>query len=135
MRRARVFIRALPILVLAACGPAATPPPTPPPPRAPETSPVPSALPRSDTNPEAQPPVDQVLQAAATQLGVSANQLQVDQVEARQWPDSSLGCPQPGNQYSQVVTPGFLIVVRTASGGQLEYHTDARSRVVLCKES
>jgi hypothetical protein len=35
--------------------------------------------------------------------------------------------------YSQIVTPGFLIVI---SGGDkvLEYHSDARGRIVLCQE-
>ena len=85
-------------------------------------------------SPQAQPAVDVVLRDAAAHLGVSVDQLRVIQVEARQWPDSSLGCPQPGFFYSQIVTPGYLIVV-TGAGKQLEYHTDATgSRVVLCHE-
>jgi hypothetical protein len=36
--------------------------------------------------------------------------------------------------YSQIVTPGFLIVVN-GGGKELEYHTDANGvRVVLCQE-
>jgi hypothetical protein len=35
---------------------------------------------------------------------------------------------------SQVVTPGFLIVI-SGAGKTLEYHTDSRDRVVLCRES
>jgi hypothetical protein len=85
--------------------------------------------------PEAQPAVDQAVQDAAGRLSVSAGDLRVDQVEARQWPDASLGCPQPGLLYSQIVTPGFLIVISSTSGRQLEYHADSRGRVVLCKES
>jgi len=35
--------------------------------------------------------------------------------------------------YSQIVTPGYLIVI--AGGGKnLEYHSDTRGRVVLCQE-
>jgi hypothetical protein len=67
-------------------------------------------------------------------LGVSASELSVERIEAREWSDSSLGCPQPGNLYSQIVTPGFLIVI-SSRGKQLEYHSDARGRVVLCRES
>ena len=37
--------------------------------------------------------------------------------------------------YSQVVTPGYLIVISAAAARQLEYHTDARGRVVLCQET
>jgi hypothetical protein len=79
--------------------------------------------------------VDAALQDAATQLGVGKDQLHVDKAEARQWPDSSLGCPRPGMLYSQIVTPGFLIVISTTSGKQLEYHTDTGSHVVLCTET
>jgi hypothetical protein len=35
--------------------------------------------------------------------------------------------------YSQIVTPGFVIVI-SAAGKQLEYHTDTRGQVVLCQE-
>ncbi len=85
---------------------------------------------------EAASVVDAVLGDAATHLGLSKDQLRVDQVESRQWPDSSLGCPQPGQLYSQIVTPGYLVVISSsAPARQLEYHTDARGRVTLCHES
>jgi hypothetical protein len=95
---------------------------------------MPSSLPGSNAKPDPQPAVDAALQDAATHLGVSPNDMHVDRVEAREWPDSSLGCPQPGLLYSQIVTPGFLIVISGANK-QLEYHTDARANVKLCKET
>jgi hypothetical protein len=96
---------------------------------------VSGTLPGSNAKPDAQPAIDAAVQDAASHLGVSADQLQVVDVQPRQWPDSSLGCPRPGIMYSQIVTPGFLIVISSASGRQLEYHTDGRSRVVLCTET
>ena len=84
-------------------------------------------------NPEAQGAVDASLRAAATRLGVAAGQLSVERVEAREWGDSSLGCPQPGMMYAQVITPGYLIVV-AGGGKRLEFHTDARGRAVMCRE-
>jgi hypothetical protein len=74
------------------------------------------------------------MQAAGTHLGVGADQLQLTQVQAQQWPDASLGCPEPGQLYSQVVTPGFLVII-ISGGHQLEYHTDMRGRVTLCHET
>lgn len=97
-------------------------------------SPVASVLPGSLANPDPQPAVEAATRDAAVHLGVSAADLQVDQVDARQWGDSSLGCPRPGLMYSQIVTPGFVIVI-SGAGKRLEYHTDARARVVLCQES
>ena len=82
-------------------------------------------------SPEAQTAIDAALRDAATRLGgVTAS---VERAEQREWGDSSLGCPQPGFFYTQVITPGYLIVV---AGGtkRLEYHTDTRGRAVMCRE-
>lgn len=84
--------------------------------------------------PEASQAVDAALQDAAGHLSVSRDQLQVSQVASQQWNDASLGCPQPGQLYSQIVTPGFLVMI-TSGSHQLEYHTDTRGRVTLCHET
>jgi hypothetical protein len=94
---------------------------------------VASVIPDPSSNPESQALVDAALRDAAAHLGVSPADLHVDRVEAREWGDSSLGCPRPGLMYSQIVTPGFVIVI-SAAGKQLEYHTDTRGQVVLCQE-
>lgn len=84
-------------------------------------------------SPEAQTAIDAALREAASRLGVALTQLQVETVEQREWGDSSLGCPQPGFFYAQVITPGYLIVV-AGGGKRLEYHTDTRGRSVMCRE-
>lgn len=128
MRRTHAWIWLACTLLLAACGPSSIPQVTTP------VAPSTSAAVVPTVNPEAQSAVDAALKDAASHLGADAASLRVDQVEARQWNDSSLGCPQPGDLYSQIVTPGFLIVI-SSDTRQLEYHSDARARVVLCKES
>lgn len=97
----------------------------------PSPPPTPTPL---NVPPEATSAVDAARQAAATQLGVNPDQLQVTEVQAQQWPDASLGCPQPGQLYSQVVTPGYIVMI-TNRGRQFEYHTDSRSHATLCHES
>ena len=77
--------------------------------------------------------MDEAVRTAAAYAAVAPADVQVQQVEPREWPDSSLGCPRPGFMYSQVVTPGYLIVLQAGSR-VLEYHSDARARVVLCQE-
>ncbi len=96
---------------------------------------VPSATPSSSPSPTAGQPaeVHQALTDAAAHLGVGEETLTVTQVEAKQWPDTSLGCPQPGQFYAQVVTPGYLIFIH-GDGHELEYHADQRGTVVLCHE-
>ncbi|MCA1644491.1 MAG: hypothetical protein LC797_03155 [Chloroflexi bacterium] len=123
-------------LLVSACAPSAgdqlTTPAAPAPSRVP-ASPVPSVLPGSVPSADPQPLVEAALRDAAAHLGISAADLHVDQVDARQWGDSSLGCPQPGLMYSQIVTPGFVIII-SGAGKQLEYHSDTRGPVVLCQE-
>ena len=84
-------------------------------------------------NPEAQGAIDAAVRDAAVRLSVAAGQLAVERVEAREWSDSSLGCPQPGMMYAQVITPGYLVIV-AGGGKRLEYHTDLRGRAVMCRE-
>jgi hypothetical protein len=70
-------------------------------------------------------------QSLAAELGMPADQVTVMQVEPRDWPDSSLGCPQPGMSYLQVITPGYRVVL-AAGGRQYEYHTNNREHFVRC---
>jgi hypothetical protein len=72
-----------------------------------------------------------VTRAIAEDLDVPASSMQVITVEPRNWPDSSLGCPQPDMLYAQVVTPGYSIVVEV-SDERFEYHADERGNIVRC---
>lgn len=48
------------------------------------------------------------------QEGLEADR--VVSLEAAEWPDSSLGCPEEGRMYAQVVTPGHRVVLETGGG-------------------
>lgn len=67
------------------------------------------------------------------QTGLSADQISVVSIEPTDWSDASLGCPQEGMMYAQVITPGYLIVL-DAQGQQYEYHADQAGNVVLCNQ-
>ncbi len=69
----------------------------------------------------------------ARQTGVPADQITVASVEPMEWPDASLGCPQEGMMYAQVITPGYLVALE-AQGQTYQYHTDQRGTVVLCQK-
>lgn len=72
-----------------------------------------------------------VIDDAAVRFGVSPEEVNLVDVTEAEWPDSSLGCPRPGEVYAQVITPGYL--VRLEIGGEtVEYHTDTAGRFVLC---
>ncbi len=69
----------------------------------------------------------------ARRLDVSLEEILVISVEAVEWSDTSLGCPQPGMMYAQVITPGFRVDLE-AEGERYKYHTDTGRHVVLCGE-
>ncbi len=69
----------------------------------------------------------------AKRLGMPTNEIGIVSVEAVEWPDASLGCPEPGMMYAQVITPGYRITLE-AGGKRYEYHSDWGKRVVLCAE-
>ncbi|MGC8874503.1 MAG: hypothetical protein ACP5SI_08680 [Chloroflexia bacterium] len=80
----------------------------------------------------AQPLVDRVVADLAARLGVPGNEIAVLKVQEVDWPDSSLGCPQPGYAYLQVITPGYQILLQ-AQGQTYDYHTDRGQTFVLCR--
>jgi len=66
-------------------------------------------------------------------LVLNVDQIEVVEAQAVEWRDTSLGCPQPGMMYAQVITPGYRIVLE-AKGQTYEYHTDRGQVVVLCDD-
>ena len=69
----------------------------------------------------------------AQQTGVPIEEIGLISIEAVDWSDTSLGCPQEGFMYAQVITPGYLMVLE-ADGQQYEYHTDQTTNVVQCQQ-
>lgn len=53
--------------------------------------------------------------------------------EAVQWSDGSLGCPEPGQMYTQAVVGGFHVVIEYA-GKQYDYRSSERGYFVLCSD-
>jgi hypothetical protein len=67
---------------------------------------------------------------AAERLSIAADQFRVVLVSPAQWRDSSLGCPQRGQVYAQVLTSGFKITLRE-SDREHTVHV-AGGRALLC---
>jgi hypothetical protein len=64
--------------------------------------------------------------------GITDEDIEPVAFEVAQWPDTSLGCPREGMEYSHVVTPGYVIVF-LAKGRRYEFHTNTTNTVVLCQ--
>ncbi len=59
----------------------------------------------------------------AARLKISESSVTVEDVIPEEWPDTSLGYPEPGKEYAQVITPGYVIFL-SAEGETYEYHSD-----------
>jgi len=103
--------------------------------------PVDLAIPSAAAPPAAGVPADQagarIGELARTTLvreqGLAEADVAIVAVEPAEWRDSSLGCPQPGMNYLQVITPGYKITLE-AQGKRYEYHSDTNERVVRCDQ-
>lgn len=71
--------------------------------------------------PGLQPYIDTAVADLAERLSIDAGQIAVSSATLKVWPDTSLGCPQPGMRYTQVPTDGALIVL-TVDGKPYNYH-------------
>lgn len=52
-----------------------------------------------------------MIEDLASRLGIDATGIKVVAVEEVTWSDASLGCPQPGMNYAQVVTDGMRVIL------------------------
>jgi hypothetical protein len=78
-------------------------------------------------------PVEQALDDLAERLSIDPDGIELVELKAVEWPDTGLGCPQPGKLYVQVITPGLRVLLE-AQGQVYEYHTDWDEVVVWCKK-
>lgn len=86
-------------------------------------------------SPQAQDAVEAARAFLARHLDIPADEIALLSVEPETWSDSSLGCPQPGHYYLQVITPGYRILFE-AQGREYGVHTDRSGRqVVLCTDA
>jgi len=76
--------------------------------------------------------IDKAREHLAERLTISIDQVNFIGAYDVTWPDSSLGCPQEGMNYAQVLTPGYLIQL-DYEAIQYDYHSDKSTRVVYCE--
>lgn len=68
---------------------------------------------------------------AAKRAAVDPAAVTVLSAEQRTWGDSSLGCPQPGMYYTQVLVEGYQVIV-SAGGVEYDYRAGA-GRLRVCE--
>ena len=111
-----------------------------PPAKAPST-PLPPATSTPTREPPAETPVvpagaetlvDLARADLAQKLGKRAEGVTLLSVEGTEFPDASLGVPEPGRMYAQVITPGY--VIRLGVGDKVYAYHGSGDRVVLVPE-
>lgn len=96
-----------------------------------------NTAPMSDLSAVEQQLVERAMEIVATEAGVTTADLTLINLQPMEWPDSSLGCPQPGTMYMQVITPGYQLTLEDVSGTTYNIHTglDPSGQVILCQET
>lgn len=77
--------------------------------------------------------IDPIVADAAAGLGVDPSALKIVAAEARTYGDSSLGCPRPGEMYTQAVVDGYQVIVEV-NGTQIDYRGSEPGRFRICEE-
>lgn len=98
-----------------------------------ESAPMPASKQSSEPIKGSETTLAAAIADLSQRLNVPASDISLVSMEAKEWSDASLGCPQEGMMYAQVITPGYLIIL-TAQGQQYPYHTDTKTNVVLCQK-
>jgi hypothetical protein len=76
--------------------------------------------------------IDKAREDLAQRLSIPATQINLVDATAVTWPDASLGCPQMGMEYAQVLTPGYLILLEYGNN-RFEYHASRGTYVIYCE--
>ena len=58
--------------------------------------------------------LDPILKETAKLANVPREQLAIVRAEAVVWSDGSLGCPEPGMEYAQMLVNGYWVVINAA---------------------
>jgi hypothetical protein len=96
-------------------------------PQTPVTTPVPG-----DVTGIPQRIIDAVLADASSRTGVAVGDIAVLIAKAVTWPNGALGCPQPGMMYTEMIEPGYQVVVE-AAGQRLDYRGGSGGALSLCE--
>ena len=98
------------------------------------SSPTATVLVRETSETGKEQATNRAKKSLSQQLKIDGKNIEVASAGAVNWPDTSLGCPQPGRFYAQTLTPGYRVVLK-ASGQEYDYHADASEQVFLCTQT
>jgi len=77
--------------------------------------------------------LDAILADAAQRSGAPAESLEVVTAAAVTWTDGSLGCPEPGQFYTQALVDGYQVVIDTGDEQLDDYRVGSGGSFRLCE--
>jgi len=75
--------------------------------------------------------IDTAKKDLAQRLDTTLDEVDVVRIEKAEWPDTSLGCAEPGLVRRPVAIPGYRIILEV-EGHEYVYHTNQKSGIVYC---
>ena len=78
--------------------------------------------------------LDAILADLAMQTGADRAAIETLRAEAVVWNDGSLGCPKPGQFYTQALVPGYWVVLRVGSQ-DYDYRASNTGHFMRCESS
>ncbi len=94
------------------------------------STPIPSKVNPTPTSADTEAVVKQVESKLEETENLSAGEIKLIQIEPVMWPDSCLGVEVSGLMCTQVVTPGYRVILETPQG-KIEYHTDQTGQHIV----
>ena len=96
---------------------------------------VPGTIPAAPVTGEAPSELlDAIIADLMTRKNIKREEIAITRAEAVIWPDGSLGCPRPGEMYTQATVEGYWIVLRWAEK-EFDYRASAKGQFLLCKNT
>jgi hypothetical protein len=78
-----------------------------------------------------QPILEAILKEVAALARVGPDQVAIVRAESVVWSDGSLGCPEPGMMYTQMLVNGYWVVIE-AAGKTYDYRVGSGGSFRLC---
>ncbi len=78
--------------------------------------------------------MQRLIEAAARDAGVNADEVVLERAEDTTWRDGSLGCPQPNMAYTQALVEGYWVVLH-AGGEEFDMRVTRRGTFTRCQGS
>jgi hypothetical protein len=78
--------------------------------------------------------LEKIIADLVAQEGLQRDSIEVDRAESVIWPDGALGCPKPGEMYTQAQVPGYWVVLKSG-GKQYDYRASGKGYFRRCTAS